>query len=99
MPKKAAAEVPSQTCRDCSDWILKGGNVMWGECPKTGYATHKTHTCEVLRKGDRHAGGIENKMDTVLKRALYYVECYALYWPNSGAEGVAEELRQEIIAQ
>lgn len=99
MPKKETTEVSSQTCQDCPDWILKGGNVTWGECPETGYACHKTHTCEVLRKEDRHARGMENKMDTVLERALHYVECYALYWPNSGAEDVAEELRQEIIAQ
>lgn len=38
----------------------------------------------------------ENEMDTVLKRALHYVECYALHWPDSGASDVAEELRQEI---
>lgn len=39
---------------------------------------------------------MENEMDTVLKRALHYVQCYTMHWPTSGASDVAEELRQEI---
>ena len=42
---------------------------------------------------------MENEMNTVLKRALHYVQCYAVHWPTSGASDVAEELRQEIAAQ
>ncbi|MGI9307221.1 MAG: AAA family ATPase [Gammaproteobacteria bacterium] len=38
----------------------------------------------------------ENEMDTTLKRALHYVECYHSHWPTSGARYVAEELRQAI---
>ena len=38
----------------------------------------------------------ENSMDTVLKRALHYVECYDLQFPTSGAGWVAAELKALI---
>ena len=33
-----------------------------------------------------------NDMSTPIHRALHYVECYALHFPDSGARDVAEEL-------
>ena len=41
----------------------------------------------------------ENNMDTVLKRALHYVECYDMHFPQSGADAVVAELRADIAAQ
>jgi hypothetical protein len=34
----------------------------------------------------------ENDMSTPIHRALHYVECYALFFPHSGAKDVAQEL-------
>lgn len=39
---------------------------------------------------------MKNEMDTVLKRALHYVECYSLQFPHSGAQDVVIELQNEI---
>lgn len=39
-----------------------------------------------------------NQMDTPLERALHYVECYAMHFPTSGADGVAKELKELIEA-
>lgn len=44
----------------------------------------------------RHKRLDENEMDTVLKRALHYLECYAALYPLSGADAVETELRQLI---
>jgi hypothetical protein len=40
---------------------------------------------------------MENTMQTLTERALHYVECYALHFPNSGAGDVADELRSAAI--
>jgi hypothetical protein len=38
----------------------------------------------------------ENEMDTLLKRALHYTQCYDMHFPTSGASDVIKELIEEI---
>ena len=39
-----------------------------------------------------------NDMMTIEQKALHYVECYDLHFPDSGAGEVAKELRKSIEA-